>query len=70
MTKITESGLSDRLMPGEAARMLGVSTKTLATMTGLNPIILPSGHRRYIRAEVIALSQHSDGARRSEAVAQ
>lgn len=43
------------MMPGEAAEILGVTTKTLAKMPGLNPIILPSGHRRYLRREVQAL---------------
>lgn len=42
-------------MPGDAARILGVTPKTLANMPGLNPIVLPSGHRRYIRGEVEAL---------------
>jgi hypothetical protein len=42
-------------MPGDAARILGVTPKTLASMPGLNPIVLPSGHRRYIRSEIEAL---------------
>lgn len=39
-------------MPGDAARLVGVTTKTLAAMPGLHPIILPSGHRRYLRSEI------------------
>ena len=46
----------ERLMPGDAAKMLGVTTKTLGTMRGLTPIVLPSGHRRYRRSEVEALA--------------
>lgn len=39
-------------MPGDAARLLGVTTKTLAAMPDLHPIVLPSGHRRYLKSEV------------------
>lgn len=55
MAQIPNPSPDDRLMPGDAARLLGVTSKTLASMPGLNPIVLPSGHRRYIRSEVEAL---------------
>ena len=54
MEEIAESG-NDRLMPGVAARMLGVTTKTLSGMSQLHPIVLESGHRRYLRSEIEAL---------------
>lgn len=56
MAQIPNPSPDDRLMPGDAARMLGVTPKTLSNMPGLNPIILPSGHRRYIRREIDALA--------------
>jgi len=56
MEEITESG-NERLMPGVAARIIGVTPKTLAAMTNLHPIILPSGHRRYLRSEVEGLAR-------------
>lgn len=45
----------DKMMPGEVAKLFGVTTKTVSAMTELNPIVLPSGHRRYLKAEVEAL---------------
>ncbi|MFC7766596.1 helix-turn-helix domain-containing protein [Leucobacter soli] len=46
------------IAPREAAALLGISTRTVARWadTGkLHPVTLPSGHRRYRRAEVEAL---------------
>lgn len=57
MAKLPTQEITEpKLMPGDAARMLGVTPKTLAAMSDLHPIILPSGHRRYHRAEVEALA--------------
>jgi hypothetical protein len=47
------------VMPGEAARALRVTTKTLQRMAQrneLSSVLLPSGHRRYIRVEIDALA--------------
>lgn len=53
------STTSDILRPGEAAKMLGVSTRTLANWTDqgrLQAIRLPgTGYRRYRRADIEAL---------------
>lgn len=57
MPKLPDQGISDKLMPGEAARMVGVTTRTLADMKSLHPIVLPSGHRRYLRSEIEQLIQ-------------
>jgi predicted site-specific integrase-resolvase len=46
------------LMPAQAARIFGCSTKTLWRWArrGLIPsIILPSGHRRFVRSELEAI---------------
>ena len=55
MPNIPDQETSAKLMPGEAAARLGVTTKTLTVMSALHPIVLPSGHRRYLAAEVEAL---------------
>lgn len=55
MPKLPEIADSARVMPGDAAKMLGVTTKTLSRMPGLTPIVLPSGHRRYRLSEIEAL---------------
>ena len=55
MPNLPDQQIADKLRPGEAARILGVTTRTLTSMPSLHPIVLPSGHRRYIRAEVLAL---------------
>ena len=55
MPNLPDQETDAKLMPGEAASILGVTTKTLTAMTKLHPIILPSGHRRYLKAEVEAL---------------
>lgn len=52
MPNLPNPSTSTKIMPGEAARMLGVRTQTLAHMTTLHPIILPSGHRRYLLSEI------------------
>lgn len=62
MPKLPEQEHSDKLMPGEAARMLGVTTRTLADTKSLHPIILPSGHRRYLRSEIEQLIRDRNGA--------
>jgi len=55
MPILPDQGNAEKLMPREAARLLGVTTRTLTSMTGLHPIVLPSGHRRYLRSEIEAL---------------
>ncbi len=59
---MTDKQLSDTtatlLTPGDAARMLHVTTKTLQRMAqrgDLAAVLLPSGHRRYRQADVEAL---------------
>lgn len=51
---------SERIAPREVAKILGVSTRTVSRMADageLHAIPLPSGHRRYVRAEIEALAQ-------------
>lgn len=55
-------------MPGEAARALRVTTKTLQRMAQrheLSSVLLPSGHRRYMRAEIDALADSHTSSDRS-----
>jgi len=55
----TNQDKTDWLRPAEVAAELGVSTKTVTRMDArgdLTPLRLPSGHRRYSRAEVEALA--------------
>lgn len=59
MPQIPNQEVTDKLMPGDAARMLGVTTKTLSAMPNLHPIVLPSGHRRYLRSEIEAIAAES-----------
>jgi excisionase family DNA binding protein len=50
---------SDMIRPAEAARMLGVTTRTVANWTDdgkLHAIRLPGGSRRYRRADIAALA--------------
>ena len=57
-SQISEFSESGYLLPGEAARQLGVSTTTLATWAALGrveAITLPSGHRRYLASSIEAL---------------
>jgi DNA-binding transcriptional MerR regulator len=49
------------MRPGEVARLLGVTTATVAAMPDLHPVRLPSGHRRYRRDEVEKLLHRDDG---------
>lgn len=55
---------SDWISPGAALRILGVaSTKTLASLATKGRIKarkLPSGHRRYDRASVVALAESGE----------
>jgi len=47
------------LKPGEAARTLGITTTTLASLAErgyVRAIKLPSGHRRYVRSDIEALA--------------
>ena len=49
-------------MPSEAARMLHVTTKTLQRMAmrgKVAAVVLPSGHRRYLLAQIEALAAAS-----------
>lgn len=57
MPKFPNLEVQDKLMPGDVARLLGVTTKTVAAIPDLHPIVLPSGHRRYLKEEVEALLQ-------------
>lgn len=43
------------LSPGEAARLLGTSPALLAAREGLPFTVTPGGHRRYAKADVMAL---------------
>lgn len=57
--KQDKSSLPEKMTPAEAARELYVSTRTLTRMGErgkLTVIRLPSGHRRYLRDEVVALA--------------
>jgi hypothetical protein len=50
---------SDFVSPSEASRLVGMSPRTLARMADQNRITVahPTGtrHRRYVRAEILAL---------------
>jgi hypothetical protein len=62
MTNEGDSAQSDLLSPGVAALLLGVSPKTLARMAdsrSIVAVVLPSGHRRYRRDTLTALSSAS-----------
>lgn len=55
----TRSESSDLLKPGDAAAILGVTTRALANWADagrLDAIKLPGGSRRYRRADVEALA--------------
>lgn len=56
MQILPEKELPPTLRPGEASAILGVTTKTLAGITELRQIVLPSGHRRYYTAEILELA--------------
>lgn len=50
------------LKPGEAAALLGVTPKTMARLVArgdVRAVTLPSGHRRYSRADVEKLAGRS-----------
>ena len=56
----TDQADSDYLPPREAAKVLHVTTRTLARMAergDIDVITLPSGHRRYSRASLVALGK-------------
>ena len=65
MTQRTKQDESALVAPREAAAIAGVSTRTLARMAdrGLLRSSTPSGsrHRRYVRAEIAALSPVPEG---------
>ena len=60
MTTIRTHGDSEELLhPGDAAAMLKVAVRSLARMAergDIDSITLPSGHRRYYRAQIAALA--------------
>lgn len=59
-------------MPGEAASMLHVTTRTLQRMAirgEVEAIKLPSGHRRYVLSEIRDLADASRSPQLSEAAA-
>jgi excisionase family DNA binding protein len=54
---------SEWITPGDAAKMLGISTRTLARMAerhDITPVTLPSKHRRYRRTDIERLLQVAD----------
>lgn len=58
MAKETNLDTSDLLRPAEAALLLGIHTKTLTRMAqagSIKSVLLPSGHRRYVREDIDAL---------------
>lgn len=58
MHPATKALADDYLATGEAAHLLGVSVRTVWRYTAdgrLTPHKTPGGHRRYSRAEVLAL---------------
>lgn len=60
MTNQQRIAAESPLSPREVALVLGVSTRTVSRMADsgqLHPVTLPSGHRRYDRAEVEALAK-------------
>lgn len=57
---MTSDARHDHLTPGEAARILGVSPKTVSRWADrgwLSHIVTVGGHRRFRRAEIEALEQ-------------
>jgi excisionase family DNA binding protein len=65
--KETVAGESGLLTPQEAARLLGLCSKTvvrLADAGKLSPARTPGGHRRYREAEVRALLAERGGRKR------
>ena len=64
MTKRTTQDESALLSPREAALVAGISTRTLARMADRGDLqtTTPTGsrHRRYFRAEVVALTSPSE----------
>lgn len=65
MTKRIEQAEAEPLLaPGEAAKLLHVHPRTLQRMVDrgeLEAVVLPSGHRRYQRAEVEAIRNRTSG---------
>lgn len=58
-----EGGLSALLTPAEAARLIGVNTKTLGRWAHegeLTAVVTPGGHRRYLDKQVMALADEDD----------
>ncbi len=58
MPLTTKTEFSDLLKPAEAANILGVGVKTLAswvTVGRITCLTLPSGHRRYYAEEIYDL---------------
>jgi excisionase family DNA binding protein len=55
---MTERQMPDMLSPEEAARLLGISPRTLARWARehrIPAVILPTGHRRYRVADIEAV---------------
>lgn len=60
MQKIPSRETVEWISPAEAANIVGVSSKTLASLADdgqVHAIKLPSGHRRYDRSSVEALAE-------------
>ena len=64
VSNTTASG-AEYLSPAQAAKELGISTRTLWRYQDagrIAPVRLPSGHRRFLRADVTALLRASEEA--------
>jgi len=57
MPILPDQEIREKMMPSEAAKILGVTTRTLTSMKDLHPSFLPSGHRRYFTSEVMAIAE-------------
>lgn len=65
---LNRSDSTEKVTPGEAAHILGVSTRTVLRMGDRGELdfqSLPSGHRRYFRTQIVAMAG-SERARRSD----
>jgi predicted site-specific integrase-resolvase len=58
MTKETNPQVSELMRPAHAALVLGIHTKTLSRMAlagSIKSVVLPSGHRRYVKSDIETL---------------
>lgn len=64
----TEGDRDDYMTPGEASADLGVTPTTLLRMAARGDvvaIVLPSGHRRYLRASIEAIASRKFPSRKT-----